>query len=435
MNIIVIVLALVLLLILTLKKVPVPIAALISVAFMAVFTRSPVLSMLAGDYMSGVAGFLQTSWLMILLGMILAKLMEATGAAMSIADFIIGRLGEKRIIPAVVLAGGLLTYCGIYGLGGVFAIYPIALEMFRKANLPRYLIPAAIASGLFTWANVVPGNAGMANTIAASFLGDTNTMSAPLIGLVCGVLIFVLTILYFNYEVKKARKKGLGFTEAAAVPGSVAAVPEKDGEDKLPNPLLSVLPLVCVTVVLNVFRTDIWLALLSGVAVCVVLFWKRIKGVGALLTESVNTAAMMAISAAAITGIGSVVKVAPGFDDVIHMITSYSESGGNPLAIFGISTTVMAGLCASGMTGLSTVLSVLAEPLLQMGVSADALHRIGLIASIGLDSLPHSGGIVATVSITGVSYREGYKPVFMTTCVVTVIALIVSIIMGTILYM
>ena len=144
---------------------------------------------------------------------------------------------------------------------------------------------------------------------------------------------------------------------------------------------------------------------------------------------------MMAISAAAITGIGSVVKVAPGFNDVIAMITSYSESGGNPLAVFGISTTVMAGLCASGMTGLSTALSVLAEPLLQMGVSAEAIHRIGLIASVGLDSLPHSGGIVATVSITGVSYKEGYKPVFVTTCVITVIALLVSIVMGTVLYM
>ncbi len=431
MNIVVIVLALILLLILTLKKVPVPIAAIISVVFLAVFTGSQVLTMLATDYMGGVAGFLKTSWLMILLGMILAKLMETTGAAMSISEFIISKMGEKRVIPAVVLAGGLLTYCGIYGLGGVFAIYPIAQEMFRKANLPRYLIPASIASGLFTWANVLPGNAGMANTIAASFLGGTDTMSAPLIGLVCGVLIFVLTIIYFDYEVKKARKKNLGYTEVE----KRGAESEREKGEKLPHPLLSVLPLVCVTVVLNVFHADIWLALLLGVAVCLLLFWKRLHGIGPLLIESVNTAAMMAISAAAITGIGSVVKVAPGFNDVIAMITSYSESGGNPLAVFGISTTVMAGLCASGMTGLSTALSVLAEPLLQMGVSAEAIHRIGLIASVGLDSLPHSGGIVATVSITGVSYKEGYKPVFVTTCVITVIALLVSIVMGTVLYM
>ena len=378
-----------------------------------------------------MAGFLETSRLMILLGMILAKLMETTGAAISISEFIISKMGEKRVIPAVVLAGGLLTYCGIYGLGGVFAIYPIAQEMFRKANLPRYLIPASIASGLFTWANVLPGNAGMANTIAASFLGGTDTMSAPLIGLVCGVLIFVLTIIYFDYEVKKARKKNLGYTEVE----KRGAESEREKGEKLPHPLLSVLPLVCVTVVLNVFHADIWLALLLGVAVCLLLFWKRLHGIGPLLIESVNTAAMMAISAAAITGIGSVVKVAPGFNDVIAMITSYSESGGNPLAVFGISTTVMAGLCASGMTGLSTALSVLAEPLLQMGVSAEAIHRIGLIASVGLDSLPHSGGIVATVSITGVSYKEGYKPVFVTTCVITVIALLVSIVMGTVLYM
>lgn len=433
-SIIVIVLALVLLLILTLKKVPVPIAAIISVVFMAVFTRSSVLTMLAEDYMGGVAGFLKSSWLMILLGMILAKIMDVTGAAMSISEFIINKLGEKRVIPAVVLAGGLLTYGGIYGLGGVFAIYPIALAMFRKANLPRYLIPAAIASGLFTWANVIPGNPSMANTIAGSFLGGTNTMSAPLIGIVCGVLIFVLTIVYFNYEVKKARKKGLGFETDVQTERVLSKADDMKKKGSLPNPLVSVLPLVVVTIVLNLFSSEIWLALLAGVVLCILLFNKKITGISQLTVDATNTAAIMAISAAAITGIGSVVKAAPGFDEVIKMIMSYSESGGSPLAIFGTATTAMAGLCASGMTGLSTVLSVLAEPMLKVGVSADAMHRIGLIASVGLDSLPHSGGIVAIISLSGVSYKEGYKPVFVTTCVITLIALVVAVLMGMVMY-
>lgn len=434
MNVIVIVLALVVLLLLTLKRVPVPIAAIISVVFMTLFTGLPVLKMLAEDYMGGVAGFLKSSWLMILLGMILAKLMDVTGAAVSISEFIISRLGEKRVIPAVVLAGGLLTYGGIYGLGGVFAVYPIALAMFRKANLPRYLIPAAIASGLFTWANVIPGNPSMANTIAGSFLGGTDTMSAPLIGIVCGGLIFVLTILYFRYEVKKAREKGLGFETDTRTEEVLAKADRMKENGMLPKPLIAVLPLVGVTVVLNLFGAEIWLALLAGVVLCILLFYKKITGIGHLAVDATNTAAVMAISAAAITGIGSVVKVAPGFEEVIKMIMSYSESGGNPLAIFGMATTAMAGLCASGMTGLSTVLSVLAEPMLKLGVNAGAMHRIGLIASVGLDSLPHSGGIVAVISLSGVAYKDAYKPVFITTCVITLIALAVAILMGMVMY-
>jgi H+/gluconate symporter-like permease len=86
------------------------------------------------------------------------------------------------------------------------------------------------------------------------------------------------------------------------------------------------------------------------------------------------------------------------------------------------------------MGGLSTSLSVLAEPFLAMGVNAEILHRVGVIASVGLDSLPHSGGIVAVLQISGVSYKEGYKYMFVVTVVITLIALALSMVLGNIFY-
>jgi H+/gluconate symporter-like permease len=129
-----------------------------------------------------------------------------------------------------------------------------------------------------------------------------------------------------------------------------------------------------------------------------------------------------------------VIKVAPGFDKIVHGILSFSDAGYNPLIIFGLATTLLCGLNASGMGGLSTSLSVLAEPFLAMGVNAEILHRVGVIASVGLDSLPHSGGIVAVLQISGVSYKEGYKYMFVVTVVITLIALALSMVLGNIFY-
>ena len=85
MDMIIILVGLALLLVLTLKKVPVVYAAAISVIFIALFSRLPVVSTMTGDYMTGFANFVKSSWLMLLLGAIHSKVMDITGPARSIA--------------------------------------------------------------------------------------------------------------------------------------------------------------------------------------------------------------------------------------------------------------------------------------------------------------------------------------------------------------
>lgn len=433
MDMIVILLGLAILLILTLKKVPVVYAAAISVIFIALFSQLPVVSTMTGDYMTGFANFVKSSWLMLLLGAILSKVMDVTGAARSIASFIIGKLGVKFAIPAIVIAGGLLTYGGVSAMVSCFALYPITLAVFRKANLPRYLIPATIGAGIFTWVTMLPGNPQVQNIIPTTYL-PTDAMAAPAVGIICGLFALGLILIYLTYEANKAKKKAIGFE----VDGDTVKVLEKtdqmEADGKLPNVILSILPIVCVAVVLNGFNQDISVALLSGIALCAVLFFKNITGVQQILTDSVSSAAVTTINASAIVAIGSVIKIAPGFNKMVDGILSFSTSGGNPLIIFGIATTLLCGLNASGMGGLSTTLSVLAEPFMAMGVNPAIMHRIGVIASVGLDSLPHSGGIVAVLAISGVSYKDGYKYLFVTTVIITLLALVLALVLGNIMY-
>ena len=427
MDMIIILVGLALLLVLTLKKVPVVYAAAISVIFIALFSRLPVVSTMTGDYMTGFANFVKSSWLMLLLGAILSKVMDITGAARSIASFIIGKLGVKFAIPAIVIAGGLLTYGGVSAMVSCFALYPITLAVFREADMPRKLIPATIGAGIFTWVTMLPGNPQVQNIIPSSFL-PTNAMAAPVVGVVCGVFTLALILVYLMWESNRARKNGEGFIVDEETSKVLAKTDEMEANGKLPNVVLAILPIVCVGVVLNVLKQDISVALLSGIVLCCILFFKNITGVQKLLTDAVSSAAVTTINASAIVAIGSVVKAAPGFNQIVNGILNFSTSGGNPLIIFGIATTLLCGLNASGMGGLSTTLSVLAEPFMAMGVNPAIMHRIGVIASVGLDSLPHSGGIVAVLAISGVSYKEGYKYLFVVTVVITLLALALALV-------
>ena len=433
MDMIIILVGLALLLVLTLKKVPVVYAAAISVIFIAFFSRLPVVSTMTGDYMTGFANFVKSSWLMLLLGAILSKVMDITGAARSIASFIIGKLGVKFAIPAIVIAGGLLTYGGVSAMVSCFALYPITLAVFREADMPRKLIPATIGAGIFTWVTMLPGNPQVQNIIPSSFL-PTNAMAAPVVGVVCGVFTLALILVYLMWESNRARKNGEGFIVDEETSKVLAKTDEMEANGKLPNAVLAILPIVCVAVVLNVLKQDISVALLSGIVLCCILFFKNITGVQKLLTDAVSSAAVTTINASAIVAIGSVVKAAPGFNQIVNGILNFSTSGGNPLIIFGIATTLLCGLNASGMGGLSTTLSVLAEPFMAMGVNPAIMHRIGVIASVGLDSLPHSGGIVAVLAISGVSYKEGYKYLFVVTVVITLLALALALVLGNIMY-
>lgn len=435
MDVLAILLGLAIMLGLTLKKVPVVLATVIAILFIAVASRMPVMQTMTDNYMTGLASFVQSSWLMIMLGAILSKLVDMTGAGRSLATFIVNTLGEARAIPSIILVGGLLAYGGVSSMVAFFILYPIALAIFRKANLPRFLIPGSIGAGIFTWVTMLPGNPSIQNITPIAIL-HTTPMAAPVVGLVAAVITFVLQVLYFDYEIKRARKKNIGFVGDENTDRVLKETDRLEAEGKIPSPALAILPIITVAVVLNVFNADISIALTCGIILYFVLFPGNLKGksLSQPISDAIGGATNMVITTAAIVGIGSVIKVAPGFQKVVDFVLNFTQSGGNPLLIFGIATTLLCGLNASGVGGLSTTLSALADTFLGMGVNPEILHRVGVIASTGLDSLPHSSGIVAVLTISGISYKEGYKPLFVTTVVITLIAMFVAIILGGIMY-
>src|SRR5262249_27719164 len=105
------------------------------------------------------------------------------------ANFMAARLGERRAVLAVVLAGALVTYGGVSLFVAFFVLVPMAQALFRAAAIPRRLIPAAIALGTFTFTmSAVPGTPSIQNAIPMPFFGTT-PFAAPGLGLIASAIM------------------------------------------------------------------------------------------------------------------------------------------------------------------------------------------------------------------------------------------------------
>ena len=58
-----------------------------------------------------------------------------------------------------------------------------------------------------------------------------------------------------------------------------------------------------------------------------------------------------------------------------------------------------------------------------MGIPIEVLHRVVAMASGGLDSLPHNGGVITILAVCGLTHIESYKDIFAITVFKIMVAL------------
>ena len=73
----------------------------------------PILATYTQIFMKSLGGYVITYFPLFLMGAIFGKVMADSGAARTIAEQIVERVGAHRAILAVVLACGVLTYGGV----------------------------------------------------------------------------------------------------------------------------------------------------------------------------------------------------------------------------------------------------------------------------------------------------------------------------------
>lgn len=361
-----------------------------------------------------------------MLGAIFGHLMDYTGAAKSIAQWLTKVFGPKRAILGVIIGCAVLTYGGISSFVVVFAMYPLALELFREANISRKLIPGSIALGSFTFTmTAVPGTPQIQNLIPIDHFNTTPT-AAPVMGIVATIFMFGLGYAYLSWREKKLTEKDDVFTEPKKKT-------ENNGEHltDLPNPFIAFLPLLSVILTLNLLKWDIVVALLSGIILSMLTNVKLHKGFTKTISSGATGSITAIINTSAAVGFGSVVRAVPGFQTLTNLVLGIK---GSPLISEALAVNILAGATGSASGGMGIALEALGDKYYQLaletGISPEAFHRVASLASGGLDTLPHNGAVLTLLAITGMTHKESYIDICVTSLILPILSSIPAIILA-----
>ncbi len=415
---------LVLLIILTLRGMNLFISAPLCAVVVALCSGVPLLT---GDvnfvsgYMEGFASFVAAWFFMFLLGSLFGKFMEDTGAADSVARWIINKLGRKQAVLAVVLACAILTYGGVSVFVVAFSVYPMALSLFKDANLPRRFIPAALAFGSVTFTMTSAGSPEIQNWIPVKYLG-TSPYAAWEVSLVVAVLMATFGYWWLRKIINRAIANGEQFEAREGDPILL--------ERELPSPISGLIPLLVVLSLSFTFHDTLQqnaliVALLGGVIAIAVINFKHFHKPQTAIHEA-TTGALVAIgNTAAVVGFGSIAKITPAFDTAVNAMTSLP---GNELVGAAVAVSVIAGLTGSASGGQAIALPEVGPHYMAAGVNPEQLHRIVSISSGALDSLPHNGYVVTTIrAICNEKHSAAYWAVAAVTVVVPLMGLAIAI--------
>ena len=457
-----IVLSLILLMYLAYRDVSVlvlaPLCALLAVVFDG---NLPVLATYTQIFMGSVGQFVRDFFPLFLLGAIFGKLMEDSGAAARIAEVVVRAVGVNRTILAIVLSCGILTYGGVSLFVVVFAVFPLSRSLFRQADIPRRLIPAAIALGSFTFTmTAMPGTVQIQNQIPMPFF-RTNSFAAPGLGCIGSLIMFGLGMMWLNSQAIRARRSGEGF--GVILPSDDVAADAATNADarKLPAVWSAFAPIMCVVVLNFVFsqfvipnwdasylaeeqfgRTDLnkvqgtWSTILSMVVALLItvgLHFRSIDKLKISLATGARSSLLPIFNTASEYGYGNTIKNLAGFVIVQKFVTGIAP--GNPLISESIAVNSLAAMTGSASGGLSIALKALGDTYYQRGIEAginpELLHRVASMSCGGLDSLPHNGAVITLLLICGVTHRQGYKDVAVVSIVCPLVATITVIGLGT----
>ncbi|WP_156290958.1 GntP family permease [Oceanobacillus salinisoli] len=394
----------------------------------AMFGGLDLLDAYTNTYMQGFVDFTKSWFPVFMLGAIFGKLMEYSGMAQTVAQGIIKLFGEKQAIIGVIMASAVLAYGGISVFVVVFAVYPLAVGMFRQANIPRKLMPATIVAGMMTFAmTAIPGTPQIQNLIPTDYF-NTSATAAPIMGLAASLVMGGGAILYLKKREMKLKEAGEGFKEL-----------DKDVEakgklvEKPPHILISLLPLASVIITLNVLEWDIVVCLLVGILMIIVFSLNKFRGMVPALNQGASDSVMAMINTSAAVGFGTVVRVVPGFQKLSDYVLGIDA---NPLISMAVASNVLSGATGSASGGLGITMEALGDKYNEIaassGIAPEAFHRIASISSGGLDALPHNGAVITILIVTGLTHKESYRDIAVVAIVFPMLSLVPAILLASI---
>jgi gluconate:H+ symporter, GntP family len=405
------------------------IVALIIAIVLILRKVSPAYGMIAGAFVGGMVGGVDVedtvavmmdgakgmipAILRILAAGVLAGALIESGAAASIAETIVQKLGETRALLALAVATLLLTAVGVFIDVAVITVAPIALAIASRAGLSKTAILLAMIGG---------GKAGNIMSPNPNAIAAADSFHVPLTSLMAAGIIpaaFGLIVTYviakklvrrgtLVYDVQKREESGQLPSFFAAIAGPLVAIL-----------LLALRPLFNIAI-------DPMIALPIGGIVGAIAMQKgkELNGYAISGMAKMSGVAIMLVGTGTLAGI----VANSSLKDVI--IAGLDHLGLPAYVLAPISGILMSGATASTTAGTAVASSVFGGTMMSLGISALAGAAMVHAGATVLDHLPHGSFFHATAGSVHMEIKERLKLIPYESLIGLTLAVISTLIFG-----
>lgn len=385
MQLLIILFAIILQVFLTVKKVN-PFLSLLIVAITAGLLLGMPAAQLIKSIEKGVGSTLGGLALILCLGAVLGKILEASGAAEKIAITLIKKFGEKNIQWAVLLTGFLIGIPLYYNAGFVILV-PLVFMLARKTNLPLLYIAIPMAASLSTTHCFLPPHPGPVVLVNA-FKADMGKV------LMYGIVIAIPAVVVAGPFLGRLVK---GITSSQSNLFSNVDTEQKELPAALPSFLIALLPVLLISLAVIaqnfldegllktsfLFIGDSTIALLVAVLLAFYFFGVRknipMEKLMKWLSDGISGIAMILLIITA----GGVFKQVLQDSGTGDYIASFSSKWQMPPLIFAWVITALLRVTIGSATVAGITAAGIVAPLVTSGVASPEL----MVLAVGSGSV------------------------------------------------
>lgn len=379
---------------------------------------------------TGFGGTLTNIGIVIVAGTIMGKILEKTGAALSMTQAILKLVGKNRA-PLAMNAAGYVVSVPVFCDSGFVILNPLNKALAKETGTSMAVMAVALATGLYATHTMVPPTPG---PIAAAGTLNADLGRVILFGLMAAIPASLAGLFWATKIAKK-------FPIEADVEESYSDIVKKYG--KLPNAFMSFLPIVLPIVLILLksvaefpskpfgeadlqkflrFIGDPVTALIIGVFTSFFLVKKGElgKAVDEWLGQGIKDSAMILVITAAGGSFGAMIAASPIVEFLKGNLTSLSLGVFLPFIIAAALKTAQ----GSSTVAIITTSSILAPMMASVGIDP-ALAVVAIGAGAMVVSHANDSYFWVVSQFSGMPVSTAYKAYSSATAVEGIVAAIV----------
>ncbi|MBU7594196.1 GntP family permease [Metabacillus halosaccharovorans] len=324
---------------------------------------------------------------------ILAGVLIESGAASSIAEKIVKKFGESRVLLALAVATMVLTTVGVFVDVAVITVAPIALAIAKRVHLSKTAILLAMIGG---------GKAGNIMSPNPNAIAAADAFNVPLTAIMsAGIIPAIFGIALTYFLAKKVEKNG-----------TVVMDQDVEVSDMTKTPLfITAMIGPLVTIILLALRPlfdiniDPMVALPIG-GIIGAIAMKKIRKINDYAVSGLSKMSSVAIM---LLGTGTLAGIIANSELKDVLINGLSSSGLPAYLLAPVSGIFMSAATASTTAGTAVASGVFSSTILGLGISALAGAAMIHAGATVLDHLPHGSFFHATAGSVNMEIKERLK--------------------------